>query len=114
VRGQSCHPLTLSSPQCQQRLNALSQSSVAPDRFGDDDQRRLEGFFADLDARSGTRLMLSNSDPKKNDPNNYFFDDLYARFKVQRVAASRMINSVAGGRGKITEILVTNNLHSAR
>lgn len=85
-----------------------SFTSYAADRFGDADQRRLAAFYADLDVSTGARLMLSNSDPKNNDPSDLFFDELYAPFKVQRVAASRMINSVAGGRGKITEILVTN------
>ena len=85
-----------------------SFTSYAADRFGDDDQRRLAAFFAELDASTGARLMLSNSDPKNHDPSDNFFDELYAPFKVQRVPASRMINSVAGKRGKITEILVTN------
>lgn len=85
-----------------------SFTSYAADRFDDSDQRRLAAFFADLDATAGARLMLSNSDPKNNDADDHFFDDLYAAFNVRRVAASRMINSVAGGRGKITEILVTN------
>jgi DNA adenine methylase len=85
-----------------------SFTSYAANRFDDEDQRRLAGFFTELDASTGARLMLSNSDPKNNDPNDSFFDELYAPFNVQRVAASRMINSVAGKRGKITEILVTN------
>jgi DNA adenine methylase len=85
-----------------------SFTSYAADRFGDEEQRRLRDFFADLNTDIGARLMLSNSDPKNNDPSDHFFDDLYAGFNIRRVAASRMINSVAGGRGKITEILVTN------
>ena len=52
--------------------------------------------------------MLSNSDPKNYDPDDNFFDELYAHFNIHRVTASRMINSVPGKRGKITEILVTN------
>jgi DNA adenine methylase len=85
-----------------------SFTSYAADRFDDNDQRRLAAFFAELHASTGARLMLSNSDPKNNAPDDHFFDDLYAGFNVRRVAASRMINSVAGGRGKITELLVTN------
>jgi DNA adenine methylase len=84
-----------------------SFTSYAADRFNDD-QRRLAAFFAGLHATTGAKLMLSNSDPKNNDPGDGFFDDLYAGFTIRRVAASRMINSVAGRRGKITEILVTN------
>ena len=85
-----------------------SFTSYATDRFDDDDQRRLAGFCRELDAAVGARLMLSNSDPKNNDPHDDFFDDLYAGFQIRRVTASRMINSVAEGRGKIMEILVTN------
>ncbi len=85
-----------------------SFTPYAADRLGHDDQRRLAALFAALDATPGARLMLSNSDPQNHDPNDLFFDKLYAPFRVQRVTASRMINSVAGKRGKITEILVTN------
>jgi DNA adenine methylase len=85
-----------------------SFNSYAADGFDDDDQRRLAAFFARLDERTGARLMLSNSDPKNVDPSDNFFDDLYAPFHLRRVSASRMINSVAAGRGKITEIVVTN------
>lgn len=85
-----------------------SFNSYAADRFGDDKQRRLAAFFRRLHTEKGARLMLSNSDPKNVDPNDEFFDDLYAGFTIRRVSASRMINSVAAGRGKITEILVTN------
>ena len=85
-----------------------SFNSYAAARFGDEEQRRLADFFRRLHAEKGARLMLSNSDPKNVAPDDNFFDDLYAGFTLRRVAASRMINSVAGGRGKITEILVTN------
>jgi DNA adenine methylase len=85
-----------------------SFTSYSADRFDDEEQRRLAAFFASLHATTAARLMLSNSDPKNIDPDDNFFDDLYAPFTVRRVRASRMINSVASGRGKITEILVTN------
>ena len=52
--------------------------------------------------------MLSNSDPKNLDDNDEFFDNLYEGFNIQRVSASRMINSNGKGRGNITEILVKN------
>ena len=52
--------------------------------------------------------MLSNSDPKHADHNDTFFDSLYADFKIHRVLASRLINAKSDGRGKISEIVVTN------
>ena len=35
-------------------------------------------------------------------------EKLYENFKIQRVSASRIINSVAARRGKINELLITN------
>jgi len=83
-------------------------NAYATDRFGEEHQRRLASFFVRLHVENGARLMLSNSDPKNLDPDDNFFDNLYATFTVRRVAASRMINSAGGKRGKITELLVTN------
>ena len=81
--------------------------SYSKEDFDDDDQRRLVELFRRLDAK-GARLMLSNSDPRNTNPNDGFFDELYSGFRVERVMARRSINSVGGGRGEITEILVTN------
>jgi DNA adenine methylase len=86
-------------------------TSYAADRFNDDDQRRLASLFTYLHATTGARLMLSNSDPKNYGATDTFFDDLYAGFNINRVAASRMINSKTAKRGKITEVLVTNYLY---
>jgi DNA adenine methylase len=85
-----------------------SFNAYAAGRFDDAAQRRLAAFFAELHAATGARLLLSNSDPKNHDPADTFFDDLYAAFTIRRVAATRMINSVAHRRGPVTEILVTN------
>ncbi len=85
-----------------------SFTSYAQSGFNDRDQRELARFFASLSAKSGARLMLSNSDPKNLDPGDSFFDDLYAPFTIHRITANRMINSVGNGRGQISEILVVN------
>ena len=37
-----------------------------------------------------------------------FFDDLYAQYIIERVQASRSINSNPAKRGKLDEILVRN------
>ena len=56
----------------------------------------------------GAKLLLSNSDPKNTAPNDNFFDDLYAGFKIERVSANRAINSNPDRRGPITELLISN------
>ena len=85
-----------------------SFTAYSRDKFGDVQQRELAVLFASLARNTDARLMLSNSDPRHADPNDAFFDDLYAGFTIERVLASRMINSRGEGRGKITEIVVTN------
>jgi DNA adenine methylase len=59
-------------------------------------------------SKTDTHILLSNSDPKVANPNDEFFDVLYENFHIKRILASRMINSKGDGRGKITEILVSN------
>jgi DNA adenine methylase len=75
--------------------------------FNDEDQIRLASFYQKLD-RQGTKLMLSNSDPKNIDKNDNFFDELYSNFTINRIQANRMINSKASNRGAISELLITN------
>ena len=75
--------------------------------FGDEDQRTLAAFYAELDARDAS-LMLSNSDPHVTDEDDDFFDELYSDYRIRRVQANRAINSVGSGRGAISEIMVTN------
>ena len=53
-------------------------------------------------------ILGSNSDPKNTNETDNFFDDLYSRFKIERVSASRMINSNAKKRGAINELLISN------
>ncbi len=76
--------------------------------FGDEEQVRLARFFAELDRKYGARLMLSNSDPTNEDPEELFFDDLYKEFNIHRISAHRMINSNGAKRGRIRELLITN------
>ena len=64
-------------------------------------------FCRKLD-KDGHQWLLSNSDPANTDPDDKFFDEIYSGFDIQRVSASRMINSKADGRGKITELAIRN------
>lgn len=77
--------------------------------FGEGDQVRLAGFIGTLD-RLGAKIMLSNSDPCNEDPDDTFFDILYAGYTIDRVSAKRAINSNGGRRGAISELVITNYL----
>ncbi|WP_214083813.1 DNA adenine methylase [Methanoculleus sp.] len=89
-------------------LNRTSSfTQYSKNRFSDEEQRRLAAFYARCDEK-GARLMLSNSDPKNIDPDDGFFDDLYAGYRIDRVPARRAINCDGTKRGEIHEIIVTN------
>lgn len=89
-------------------LNSTSSFTAYDETvFDDRAQAELAVFFAAMDRR-GARILLSNSDPKNVNPDDNFFDDIYSRYKISRVSASRMINSRGDGRGKITELLISN------
>jgi len=75
--------------------------------FSDSDQVRLAEFFRTIDQR-GAKVMLSNSDPKNEDPDDLFFDTIYADYLVDRVPAKRAINSNGKLRGEISELIITN------
>ena len=84
-----------------------SFNSYSHDPFGDTEQIAL-GEFVKIANKKGAKIMLSNSDPKNVDPDDNFFDEIYEELHIERIQATRMINSVAKNRGAISEILVTN------
>ena len=84
-----------------------SFTSYSKFKFEDDEQRKLAALFYRLH-KNGIKQMLSNSDPKNNDKNDEFFDELYNDFNIFRIPARRMINSDATKRHAINEIIVTN------
>lgn len=89
-------------------LNATSNfNDYSKEPFNDDTQIRLSKFYKELN-KKGAKLMESNSDPKNTDENDEFFDELYSDYKVERIYAARSINSKGTGRGKVSEILITN------
>ncbi|OON93099.1 MAG: hypothetical protein ATN33_06155 [Epulopiscium sp. Nele67-Bin001] len=73
-----------------------------------DDQQILLGRFVDRAINRGARVVISNSDPKNNDENDHFFDDLYKNYDISRVSARRMINCNVKSRGDIKELLISN------
>ena len=82
--------------------NTSSFNDYTKEAFNDFAQRRLKEFCDRVEA-AGYHFMLSNSDCK-----DMFFDDLYAQYIIERVWASRSVNSNPAKRGKLNEILVRN------
>ena len=75
--------------------------------FTDEHQIELADFYKRISDK-GAKAILSNSDPKNENINDNFFDELYQDFNISRVQAKRSINSNGKKRGLINEILVTN------
>ena len=84
-----------------------SFNDYAKEAFNDDAQIRLKEY-CDRINEAGFRFMLSNSDCKGKNEEDNFFDVLYGTYNIERVWASRSINSNPNKRGKLTEILVHN------
>lgn len=78
-------------------------TSYTKNGFDVDMQYALRDLCRALDKRS-IRFMLSNSSAP-------LILDLYAEFNIEFVYATRSINSKAGKRGKIPEVVVTNYEH---
>lgn len=82
-----------------------SFTSYTKNSFLDKEQRELRDTFFELHKR-GCFVMLSNSDTP-------FIKKIYSelkdkKIKISKVEAGRAINSKGSGRGKITEVLITN------
>lgn len=84
-----------------------SFNDYAKEAFNDDAQIRLKEY-CDRIHEAGYKFMLSNSDCKGKNEEDNFFDVLYGAYQIERVLASRSINSNPSKRGKLTEILVHN------
>ena len=84
-----------------------SFTSYSKDDFNEDEQVRLARFCRHIDSK-GAKFLLSNSDPKNEDPTDSFFEDQYKGFSIDTVKAARPINCKAAGRGQINELLITN------
>jgi len=84
-----------------------SFNAYAKGSFDDNEQIRLSEFCRDLTEQK-TAWILSNSDVNTEENPDSFFDELYDGFNVQRVKASRLINSVSSKRGQLNELLISN------
>jgi DNA adenine methylase len=82
-------------------------TSYSKENFGNEEQIRLAEFCKQINGR-GAKFLLSNSDPKNENPNDHFFENKYKGFVIDRVKATRAINCKANGRGQINELIITN------
>ncbi len=90
-------------------LNATSSfNSYSMQQFNDTEQLRLKEF-CDVLHKEGHKWLLSNSDPV-DEKGVHFFDELYRDYTVERIRASRNINSKGYRRGKLNELLINNYL----
>ena len=89
-------------------LNITSSfTSYTENDFSDKEQIELAEYINVLN-KKGAKIVISNSDPKNNDIDDNFFDKLYKNYNINRVKATRMLNSNASLRGVINELLITN------
>jgi DNA adenine methylase len=88
-----------------------SFTTYSGNEFGDRDQIKLATFFKKLDIEREPKLMLSNSDPKNENPNDDFFENIFIDYKFYRVSANRAINCNGDKRGAVNEIVITNYQH---
>ncbi len=82
-------------------------TSYSENQFSEKDQIELGKFITEISTK-GAKVLASNSDPKNTNENDNFFDELYSNFSIERIRASRMINSNAKKRGAISELLISN------
>ena len=80
--------------------NKKSFTTYTKGVFLEKEQKLLAKVFKNLD-KKGCFVMLSNSDTK-------FIKDLYPKYNINFVQATRMINCNGDKRGKINEVVVTN------
>ena len=75
-------------------------TSYTKDGFDIEMQFKLRDICDELDSK-GVKFMLSNSDTE-------LVKELYNKYTIIKVFATRQINANGFGRGKISEILVRN------
>lgn len=89
-------------------LNSTSTfNSYSRESFDDVQQIRLRDYCIAL-TNKNCQFILSNSDCSAVNTYDTFFDDIYSDFVIDRVWASRSVNSNPEKRGKLTELLIRN------
>ena len=84
-----------------------SFTSYSKEDFDEAKQIRLARFCVHIHGKDA-KFLLSNSDPKNENPKDHFFEDHYKGFDIKKVKATRTINCKASGRGQINELIITD------
>lgn len=87
--------------------NTANFTAYTENLFDDKEQIELSKFVNEMN-KKGAKILISNSDPKNSNENDYFFDNIYYGYIIKRVSAKRMINSNSNSRGEIKELLISN------
>lgn len=101
------HTLYYIDPPYKPLTATASFTSYVKESFDDGDQERLR-HFCDMLAERGGKFLQSNSDAKNEGDGEGFFDRLYAPYSIRRVYATRAINADPTKRGRLTELLISN------
>jgi len=75
--------------------------------FDNSEQCRLADVYKILH-HVQVQQMLSNSDPENFENNDQLLNRLYGAFSINKVDSTRSINSNPKGRGRLSELLITN------
>ncbi|WP_339033493.1 Dam family site-specific DNA-(adenine-N6)-methyltransferase [Spiroplasma endosymbiont of Cantharis rufa] len=82
------------------KLNNSTFEAYNKDSFGKEGQIALKEF-CDFINEIGAKFILSNHDTT-------FIKEIYKKYNIKIIRATRMVNSKSSGRGKINELLIKN------
>ena len=83
-----------------------SFTSYAKEGFNDAEQVRLRDFCNRI-SQQNALFIASNSDPRE-ETGASFFEQIYYKFQIKRVSATRLINANPNNRGFVSEIMISN------
>lgn len=101
------HTFVYFDPPYRPITDTASFTAYTENLFNDKEQIELAKFVDDMH-KKGAKIVVSNSDPKNENEEDDFFDNIYSAHNIKRVQANRMINSKSEARGKIKELLISN------
>ena len=101
------HTFVYFDPPYRPLTETSSFTAYTENLFNDKKQIELAQFVEHM-SKKGAKIVVSNSDPKNYNNDDVFFDNLYSKYRIERVEANRMINCIGEARGKVKELLISN------